>query len=177
MKIQFERIKLFRIFNVFNPEVYKLFLSMCAFFLVPVSLLIFLSSNVEYSDFFGLAIPVIWVLFYEIIHCAKYLEANEGCFTFSEYVVVKYRYLGFIRPKYRRRVKVEFRVDNVKIVGFSQNFIEKAFDVGRISFEGKTTFYADRYPDLIVPPERFTIYGIKDFDRFKSMIERSSRMS
>jgi hypothetical protein len=33
--------------------------------------------------------------------------------------------------------------------------------------------YADKYQDRIAPPEKFTIYGIKNFDRFKERLERA----
>ena len=170
---ELERIRLARVFNVFNPKVYRHILSSCVFFIAVFLLFNVFATNPEYEDFWGVAVFIIGIQFFNIMYCTKYLEVNEGCFTFSEYVIVKYRYGGFIRPKYRKRVKVEFRVDNVTKVDFSQNFVEKAFNVGRVSFEGETKFYADKYLDLISPPERFTIYGIKNFDRFKERLQRA----
>ncbi len=168
---ELERIRLARVFNVFNPKVYRHILSACLFFVAVLLMDNVFDTNPEYEYAWGVAVFIIGIQFFNIMFCVKYLEAKDGCFVFSEYVLTKHE--SFIRQRRRRRVKVEFHVDNVKKVDFSQNFIEKAFNVGRISFEGDVRFYADKYQDRIAPPEKFTIYGIKNFDRFKELLQRA----
>lgn len=164
MKIEFEKIRLARIFNIFNPNSLK---GYALFLLVFIAFTLLL-------DRFTLRDSITFFVLFIISNIfltrrrPKYLEAIDGRFVFQEIVLVKPN-----RLVKAMRVRVEYHVSEASDFEFSQNPIEKAFNVGHISFSGQTTFYANRFPDLVTPPERFTIYGIKNFDRFKERIERT----
>ncbi len=172
MKIfQLERIRLARIFNIFNPKVYKKLFWILLFF---VTIIVFdaLDPKLGVEDFIAALLMVIIVLVCAVMRCPKYIEASNGCFAFTDTETVVFEGWKFTRNR-RRTVTVKYRVSEIRDFEFSQNAVEKMFNVGHISFRGYVNFEANRYDELVKPPEKFVIYGIKNFDRFKQRLERA----
>jgi hypothetical protein len=63
--------------------------------------------------------------------------------------------------------KVSYSVSSIHDIVFHQNFIEKFFNIGHISFKGKALFTAKKDLDRITEKNMFTLYGIRNFSEFK----------
>ena len=139
--------------------------------LLFISLLIIVGMLVCKVDFLEILLTVILVdvctFLSFFFHSAKTLTVTADGVFFDEYIS--------LRPKttfvHRRGgfwwLKVSYSVTNVENVEFKQNFLERLFDLGHVSFDGKATFTAKRDMERIEPPERFTVYGISHFSQFK----------
>ena len=150
------KIKLFRIFNLLRPQF--LFL-----FVVAIILTAIFSSIGK----FNIVIAIFIVLFLGMFLYPKTLEINENVYIYSECVLEPRPKISFVR-KTRSFVKAHFKVTEVKNLEFHQNFIEKLFDVGHISFEGETAFaiYKIDLENVELVNNNHLIYGIPNFKEF-----------
>ncbi len=150
------KIKLFRIFNLLRPQF--LFL-----FVVAIILTAIFSS----IDKFNIVITIFIVFFLAMFIYPKTLEINENVYIYSERVLKPRPKISFVR-KTRSFVKVHFNVTEIQNLEFHQNFIEKLFDVGHISFQGKTNFEIDKndLENEELVNNNHLIYGIPNFKEF-----------
>ncbi len=158
--------KLARFFNViFNPKMYRWLLFVNLIF-IPAIIFFEESNIVRIAVLVSLnSIMILDMLF----HSPKALSSSHGGVEFEEYVRMKPRTSKFVITHGRFWwLKVRCSVLNITNIDFHQNFIEKIFDVGHISFSGKALFTAKRDLDRIEEKDAFTIYGIKHFSRFRS---------
>ena len=115
-----------------------------------------------------LVIINIIMVFDLFFHSPGELAFNEGVAEFDEYVRMKPKTSPFVVTRgIYVWVKIGYSVSNVRDVQFHQNFFEKIFNIGRISFSGKETFTVkQRYENRIKKKNNFKIYGIKNFSHF-----------
>ena len=95
----------------------------------------------------------------------KHSACDNAVAEFNDYISLKPRHSNVRSGIWY--LKVSYRVTDIKNVEFHQNAIEKAFDVGRVSFTGNATFDAKRDLDRIKVPPKFVIYGIRNFSLAK----------
>ena len=112
-----------------------------------------------------LILPCIDVIVFLIFtqKTSKSFEQEKCVLTFTDEVILRRTILS--RARY---VRVKYTVLEVEDVVFTQNFIEKIFDVGRVSFSGRYLFDAGKHQDRIRERHRFKIRGIKNFSKFKN---------
>ena len=150
-----------------------------SFLFTPVKILPFIVLNafiVTNSVFIGLKavlwglliIPCIDVIVFMIFAYTipKSFGQENGVLSFEEDVYLRYYF-----SRNGRFVKVKYTVFEVKDVVFSQNFIEKKFNVGRVSFSGPSLLEAGKHEERIKKKNHFVIRGIKNFSKFKTEFE------
>jgi len=156
-------VKLRRIFNLFNPIVWKEIGTIYCFCTILLAFLYFIGiADVDHTVLrFGLFLIVMFPFFLAMLSlCApKKLMYDEKGVRFSVYQSVRVF-------KNNRLVRVDYDMVGLKDVEFSQNRIEKFFGVGNIKFSGAVYFEAKRYADRIKPKSNFSIYGIPEFSKF-----------
>ena len=154
--------KLNRVFNiVFNPDMY---INLIILNLLLVLWIIFLNNDsVFVISACVLTLETIMILDM-FFHSPKHLVLEDQKICFDEYIRMKPIKSPFVMTKGRFYwLKVSYSVSNARNVKFKQSFIEKIFDIGRISFEGDATFTAKKDMDRIKQKDKFIIYGIKHF--------------
>ena len=72
-------------------------------------------------------------------------------------------------------VKVNYTVTNIDTFEAYQTKIEKIFNTGHIMIHGKTRFDTKKHLDCLSDRQIHTIYGIKNFKKYKSEIELVSK--
>ena len=103
-----------------------------------------------------------------IRHSPKSFSGNRSCINFDEYRRMRIKKSTFHMTHGRFRwLKINWSVSNVRNIEFHQNFFEKIFDIGHVSFSGDATFYAKRDLEKIKEQNVFSLYGIKNFSKFK----------
>ena len=156
-------VKLKRIFNLFNPIIWKeagIIYGFCAIFLV---ILYFVGASdgdhtiLQLGVFLIVTFPI--VLGVMLFSAPKKLMYDEKGVRFSVYQSVRVF-------KNNRLVKVDYDIVGLKDIQFSQSKFEKLFGFGHISFSGAVYFEAKRYADRIKPKSNFSIYGIPEFSKF-----------
>lgn len=156
--------RLNRLFNIFNPKVYKYLLSVNALLLVWGIIGISL-DKVATREFVCLIVIVNLITIpIMIVHCPKRLFFYRGTAEFDDYISMKPK--GIMSTNFWW-LKVSYTVTEIKQIQFRQNVFEKLFDVGRIFFSGETTFTAKRDEDRIQIKEPFVICGIRNFSEFQ----------
>jgi len=165
-----EKFRLNRFFNIFNPNVLK---AIAYYNVISLILLIFFAltdGNIIVWLFCIILINTVTVSDL-VLHCPKEILFRGNYATFNDYVHMPKKHV------HRRGItwlRVTYYVTEIKDVRFHQNAFEKLFNVGHISFSGKAEFEAKRDVDRIKSKEYFTIYGLKNFSRFKSGFENNS---
>jgi len=96
----------------------------------------------------------------------KSFGQEKGVLSFEEDVYLRYYF-----SRKGRFVKVKYTVFEVKDVVFRQNFIEKKFNVGRVSFSGPSLLEAGKHEERIKIKNHFVIRGIKNFSKLKTEFE------
>ena len=104
------------------------------------------------------------------IHAPALLSTNGRFAVFDEYVYLLWN-LGTLSRGIYFWCKVGYSVTDLYDIEFRQSFIEKIFDIGRISFRGRVTREA-KHLDRIKEKDRFTIGGIRHFSSFKLYMEQ-----
>lgn len=123
---------------------------------VPVSLSTFVFANI-----------ILYIIL--LYHTPKVIKTIGNTVELYEYITLRPQNRTFIKVRGRFWwLRVNYSVSEIKNVNFHQSFFEKAFDVGRVTFNGEAVFDAKRDMDLIPHKHSFTIYGVKHFSRFKS---------
>ena len=160
------KIGLKRKYNIFNPKVYKVMLSLNAIFLFFILFSVF-------TDASGLAgiIPAaiaanVILAVYMVCHCPKELVVGDGCMEFDDHVSSPPE-MTFLRVRGFWWVKVSYFVSEITRMEFCQNKIEKRFDTGHISFSGKAVFSAKKNLHRVKEIDAFVIYGIGNFSDFQ----------
>ncbi len=153
-----------RLFNFLNPKFYRTFFLLLAFFVIGG--LLILPSKKDPWFVYPLSAATVSLIYCisRLLHFSKGVTLEAGRLRFCDYVSVSYRWGGKRRF---RHVKVEYTVWDIRDLEFHQTPIERRFDVGHISFSGRCEFRAARDAELIEAPERFEIYGIRDFSAFE----------
>ncbi len=161
-------VKLNRFFNIFNPKVYKITLFTIAIFLV-FGIYLICTGKSSFAVYAVSSIILVTINALSIgLHCPKKLFIGKDTIEFEDYRSVRPRYMRVKKGFWW--LKVGYSVSNIKDIEFHQNFIEKIFDVGHISFSGKATFFAKRDVDRIKEQDTFVIYGIKNFSHLKNFL-------
>ena len=156
--------KLNRLFNIFNPQVYR--------FLALITVIITIFAFIAIANGQSAAVYISSYFLLIAIGCSdrclrnpKKLRIGNDSVEFNDYISLKPRHSNVRSGIWY--LKVSYRVTDIKNVEFHQNAIEKAFDVGRVSFTGNATFDAKRDLDRIKVPPKFVIYGIRNFSLAK----------
>lgn len=171
MKIEKDELRTFRlnrIFNIFNPYVYRY-----AIITAAISLTLFIIGIINKEEyvsflFFPFIAVIIFLIAVEIYHRPLKISIYNGFVDFDDHI--------FLRLDGRNGfwwVKVRYSVSDICDMEFHQNFIEKMFDVGHIYFKGKATLISNIDNDKIEEKNVFTLYGIKDFGEFKHCFEKN----
>ena len=162
--------KLNRFFNIIlNPQKYVILLIANA--LLIIGLISSITSNndtvlVSLSTFVFANIILYIIL---LCHTPKLIKTIGNAVELYEYIILHPQSQTFIKVRGRFWwLRVNYSVSEIKNVNFHQSFLEKAFDVGRVTFSGEAVFDAKRDMDLIPHKHSFTVYGVKHFSRFKS---------
>lgn len=159
----FIMIKLRRSFNLLNTSIWKELGFIFCGILVLFVILFFISMPDTDQRFIKLGVGVI-VMFPIVVIVRMLFEPSK---MFFDEKGVRFSVYHSIRVFGKNRlVKVDYDVIGLKDVEFSQNLIEKYFDVGHITFSGAVYFEAKRHEERIKPKTRFAIYGIPNFSRF-----------
>ncbi len=154
--------KLNRLFNIFDPRVYKNLL-LANVLLAVVAIVSFFYQKMSLPAVISTVVvtDIIFIIS-QLLNNPKKFHTDTNNVEFNSFVNVG---IG----RHVRWVKVSYSVSDITELKFHQNAIEKMFDVGHITFKGNATFTAkQRYTDRIPDKNSFTIYGIKDFTLFKS---------
>lgn len=153
-----------RLFNFLNPKFYRMLLLLLAFFVIGG--LCMLPSKEDPWFVYPLSAATVTLIYCIIrfLHFPKDVTLEAGKLRFCDYVDVSHRWGGKRRFHW---VKVEYTVWDIHDLAFHQTAIERRFDVGHISFSGRCEFRAARDIELIEAPEKFAIYGIRDFSAFE----------
>lgn len=153
-----------RIFNAFNPIVYKNMVLVAVFALLVFITDLFYKSHDLWFLIGILLVFVVVVFFDRVLHCPSRIEWTNNVVFFNDHISIK-KHIGRGGRVWR---KVSYTVYDVYKIEFRQNSIERRFNVGRVSFSGHMTFEAKKDAELINPKSEFCIYGIKDFSHFKT---------
>lgn len=158
-------VKLNRLFNIFNPSVYRWSVFLALILLVWGICLIASRAQSVTVTLGIVAVCLLLNTVDRLLHYPKAICTDGTRIEFDDYVN--------LRPRYRHGngyfwLKVSYSVSEIQAVEFHQNAIEKMLDVGHISFSGKATFTAKRDLDRIEEKERFVIYGIRAFSQFQN---------
>jgi hypothetical protein len=157
--------RLNRFFNIFHPKVYIFLLAVNAILLI-YGIGSFANNKITIGEYVAtVALVDLFTVVYMIFHCPKTLFLHKGTAEFDDYVNLRPKYIHGRGFWY---LKVRYTVSGIQEIRFHQNAFEKLFDVGRISFSGKTTFTAKRDVDRIEKKDTFTICGIRDFSAFQA---------
>ncbi|MBR2387474.1 MAG: PH domain-containing protein [Clostridia bacterium] len=153
---------------VFNPSMNKWLIIVN---LIMIAWIVFSNKNSLYTALFcSIAVDVILVLDL-FFHSPKFFVTDGEEIKFNEYAHIKPESSPFVITKGGFFwLKVSYSISNIQDIKYHQNFIEKIFDIGHISFSGKADFSAKRDMDRIKRKEQFTIYGIKHFSNFKGQL-------
>ena len=157
--------RLNRFFNIFHPRVYKyllitngILLAWCIYncyagaYAIPEMLCVIVLTN-------GILLPNL------LLHCPKKLFLYKAVAEFEDYVSMRPKRIMSTNFWW---LKVSYIVEEITEIEFRQNAFERLFDVGRISFSGKTTFTAKRDMDAITVKQPFILCGIRNFTEFRA---------
>ena len=103
-----------------------------------------------------------------LFHSPKKIISNGEVIEFAGYIIKRKKFRFGIKKGEIIWNKVSYSVLDIKEIQFHQNFIEKMFDIGHISFCGRAVWMAISGDDGIKKKDRFEIYGIKRFSDFKA---------
>ena len=168
-----KKIKTKRIFYVFDPGCHVEFL----WSLVPILFCSVAFLRMELNAMEKLTSILITALFILLCTAAiitfnkpKGFEILGDRVEFSTYLRLS---LPSDYGKSRRfpRVKVHYTITDAKILSRGQSSLERAFDVGHVTFTGNITFTADKYLENIPEISCFVFYGIKEFSKALAIIE------
>lgn len=155
-------IKLFRIFNIFNPKLTIHFGAV----LLGVALLIIGVFKLP-AILLSILLGIIGI-YIVASNSPKKIEFYDKYLKFSDYLHIRpgsYAKTGFWW------LRVDYTLREAKIVNCEQNDIEKHFGIWHVTISGNAVFNAKRDLEKIPANGVFTIYGVKDIDGFKNKIE------
>jgi len=168
---QVKTYRLNRLFNLCDPREYgwlifiNFVLIILEFFFAKESIPVIVSTLVFVNVLFVVGM---------ITHSPKMLSFHGEEIEFDQYVCLKPNHSGFFTSRgivwWR---KVHYTVPDVKQMELRQNFIERIFDVGHVSFKGKARWTAKKDLDRIKEKDTFTIYGIPHFSLFRAEMSRN----
>ncbi len=168
---EIKEIKLKRIFNVLNFKCYHMiYLSLAAVLIYGIVML----EKGEGSVLLWLGVAALAMLlgyFMDIVSCPKRLKIYGDTVEFSMLKSIS-RKISFGHIRGWSPVRVNYRIEGISNVVFEQNFVERIFDAGHISFSGKVSIEAKRDEDRIKIHDKYYIYGISNFSKFKKEFER-----
>ena len=153
-------------YNMLNPKVYKVMLSLNAIFLFFVLFSVFTDASGLVGIIPAAIAANIILAIYMVCHCPRELLVCDGAVEFDDHVSSPPE-LTFLRVRGFWWVKVSYSVSEITEIEFCQNKIEKRFNTGHISFSGKATFFAKRNLHRVKERDRFVIYGIGNFSDFQ----------
>ncbi len=154
-------------YAIFNPKVNMWIV--CLNVMLIFWFIIFGDRDSVVEDIISLLFVDVLIMLYFIFHTPKTVKTNGRDIEFYEYIHMAPKTITFVTTKNRFFwLKVNYSVSNIGDVKFHQSFIEKIFDVGRISFAGTPVITAERDVDRIEKNDRYIIYGIKHFSNVKS---------
>lgn len=155
--------KLCRFFNIFNPKVYKWLVTVTVAYTVMFAIVYFSNRSAIITVAIAETVSIVIFCINLLLHCPKALSVCDGNIEFIDYVNMRPRYL---RTRGFWWLKVSYSVSDVRNLQFHQNFIEKHFDMGHISFSGRVQISAKRDVDRIKERDVYVIYGIRNFSLF-----------
>lgn len=168
---EIKEIKLKRIFNVLNFKCYHMiYLSLAAVLIYGIVML----EKGEGSVLLWLGVAALAMLlgyFMDMVSCPKRLKIYGDTVEFSMLKSIS-RKISFGHVHGWSPVRVYYRIEDISNVVFEQNFVERIFDAGHISFSGKVSIEAKRDEDRIKIHDKYYIYGISNFSKFKKEFER-----
>ena len=157
--------RLNRVFNIFNPKVYRYLLAMNAFLLAWVVYCISIAKIAVGEWIFTFVLVNLLITPNLLLHCPKKFFFHKGTAEFEDYISMRPK--GIMSTNFWW-LKVSYIVEEITEIEFRQNAFERLFDVGRISFSGKTTFTAKRDIARITVKQPFIICGIRNFTEFRA---------
>ena len=168
---EIKEIKLKRIFNVLNFKCYHMiYLSFAAGFIYGIVML----EKGEGSVLLWLGVAALGILsgyFMDMVSCPKSLKIYGDTVEFSMLKSIS-RKISFGHVHGWSPVRVHYRIEDISNVVFEQNFVERIFDAGHISFSGKVSIEAKRDGDRVRINKKYCIYGIDNFKEFSNELER-----
>ena len=168
---EIKEIKLKRIFNVLNFKCYHMiYLSLAADLIYGIVMLV----KREGSFLLWLGVAALAMLssyFIDMVSCPKRLKIYGDTVEFSMLKSIS-RKISFGHVRGWNPVRVHYRIEDISNVVFEQNFVERIFDAGHISFSGKVSIEAKRDEDRIKIHDKYYIYGISNFSKFKKEFKR-----
>lgn len=168
-----KKIKTKRIFYVFDPGCHVEFL----WSLVPILFcsvgLLKMEINAP-AKLMSILITALFILFstaaITTFNKPKGFEILGNRVEFSTYLRLNIP-SDYGRKSHYPRVKVHYTITDAKILSRGQSSLERAFDVGHVTFTGNITFTADKYLENIPETSCFVFYGIKEFSKALAIIE------
>ena len=155
-----KRIRLIRVFNFVQPQAAMALV----FFPCSWMFLQFLySKSIQVST--TILVAIIVLIFYPLKY-PKQLKLSQGTIVYREDV-------NFHNPRGKgwNSTKVEFTVSNIFKYELHQNWFERLFNVGHITFVGTTTFTAKKHLDRVPERRMHCLYGIPKFREFSQEVE------
>lgn len=148
-------------FFVFIYSGYKAILITSAFYIIA-ALCMYLAAENRYAEY-----VLLFPIYFTIALITKYFSYPKYFDVTSTSVRIRYNkifisYFGSRRIIGEDEGDNEYYINNIEYIKYSQNEVEKRFNVGRITIKGNVV--RSNSP-LDVKPEcrTFNIYGIKDF--------------
>ena len=164
-------IRLKRIFNCMNSKARKRILG-GGFFLLAVGLLWALEDP---SALWGMLIfiPLCFLAngIQHIIFSPKELIITNEALQFEDFVPISSGTYAGSTMNYKP-TKVFYSIYKIQNLQFYQTPFEKQFNVGHISFSGKTVISASVEDDKIREKKTYYIYGIPNFSETEFLISR-----
>lgn len=161
-----KEFRLNRFFNIFNPKVYITLIILDAVLLIS-GIYQYLTKDFSLISYIeSAALGNVVVIVIHSLLCPKKVLISKDTIEFDDYQYIE-PHNGVIRTRGLGWLKISYCVSQIKDIALHQNFIEKLFNVGRISFSGKARFTAKRDLEKVREKDRFVIYGIRRFSEFK----------
>ena len=156
--------RLNRVFNIFNPKVYRYLLAMNAFLLAWFVYCISIAKIAVGEWIFAFVLVNLLITPNLLLHCPKKFFFHKGTAEFEDYISMRPR--SVVTTSFWW-LKVSYTVTGIRRLEVRQNAFERLFDVGRVSFSGEVTVTAKRDTHRIEIKDTYLICGIRNFSAFQ----------
>ena len=129
-----------------------------------VLLMVVAPCGVKYDAAIMMMALVFIFILVVLIHAPKKLRIKSNEIIYDQ---VLYVHPDFSFVKGVHYLRVTYITENAKNIAFEQNFFEKLFNTGHITFEGYAVIRAKRDVHKIRARYNHSVYGIRKFDEVK----------
>ena len=161
-------VKLNRLGNIFRKEF--LFVLLFAFFEVLITFSV--STQNIYFCFFGIFAIILTFLMY-FCSFPRYFTVENGFLQYKRNITfpdngndtdIHFSFVIKRGGKPKESAEITFCVQDIYSIEISQTPSEKAFNIGRVTFQGHMYILPDKYEDKVINRKAHTFYGVRNPD-------------